>query len=222
MNLARDSENKVHDDAIAQRYGFRAGLVAGVDVYGGMWVLIMRRFGPNWWDRGRIAMKFLQPFYEGEMIVLRGREDGSEFAITAEDESGVVRATARAALGANLKAELPPIASLPVERPVASHETIYAGRVLGTVNTQLSEFLPRALLGLANELVVANYRISPWLHTASEVVCYRRPQPNLSVRGVVRECYEKRGHQFMVLDVAIVGNDLIQRIKHTAIWKLRE
>ena len=33
-NTAHDSENKIHDDATARRFGFGGGLVPGVDVYG--------------------------------------------------------------------------------------------------------------------------------------------------------------------------------------------
>jgi len=33
FNASKESENKIHDDAVAQRFGFRGGLVPGVDVY---------------------------------------------------------------------------------------------------------------------------------------------------------------------------------------------
>ena len=32
-NTAKASENKIHDDATAKRFGFRGGLVGGVHVY---------------------------------------------------------------------------------------------------------------------------------------------------------------------------------------------
>ena len=32
-NWATESENKIHDDAVASRYGFRGGLVPGVAVW---------------------------------------------------------------------------------------------------------------------------------------------------------------------------------------------
>jgi len=224
VNTARDSENKVHDDAVAARYGFRGGLVTGVDVYGYMAVPVLARLGPGWWQDGRMAVKLLLPFYEGETVVVRVRAEGPQLVVTADDENGAVRASGTAALGAPPLSELPPEAPLPQDRPEASAEVIHAGRVLGTASAVLSEATPEALLGLANTLVVSNYKISPWIHTASEVACYGTAQPGeaLSVRGVIRDCYEPKGHQIMVLDVAIVGRGLIQRIKHSAIWKLRE
>ena len=33
FNTAKASENKIHDDAVARRFGFGGGLVPGVDVY---------------------------------------------------------------------------------------------------------------------------------------------------------------------------------------------
>lgn len=33
FNTAHASENRIHDDATAKRYGFAGGLVPGVDVY---------------------------------------------------------------------------------------------------------------------------------------------------------------------------------------------
>jgi hypothetical protein len=33
FNTAKASENKIHDDATAQRFGFKGGFVGGVNVY---------------------------------------------------------------------------------------------------------------------------------------------------------------------------------------------
>jgi hypothetical protein len=222
VNTSRDTENKVHDDAAAARYGFRGGLVAGVNVYGYMVVPALQRLGPAWWEQGRMAVRFHQPFYDGETVVVRARDEGEGLAITAADESGAVRASGTAALGRPPSGDLPPEAPLPEDRPEASHQTIYAGRVLGSVAATLPDPTPEALLGLANTIIVSNYRISPWIHTASEVACYQKPDGPLTVRGIIRECYERKGHQFMVVDVAILGGPLIQRMTHTAIWRLRE
>ena len=49
FNTAHDSENKIHDDATARRFGFGGGLVPGVDVYGYMTHLpVMRWAAPGW------------------------------------------------------------------------------------------------------------------------------------------------------------------------------
>ena len=45
VNTAADSENKIHNDAIAAEYGFRGGLVPGVTVYGYMAAAAIEHFG---------------------------------------------------------------------------------------------------------------------------------------------------------------------------------
>ena len=42
-NTAHSSENKIHDDAVARRFGFTGGLVPGVDVYAYMMHLPVAR-----------------------------------------------------------------------------------------------------------------------------------------------------------------------------------
>ena len=42
FNTAKESENKIHDDTIARRFGFEGGLVPGVDVYAYMTHLPVR------------------------------------------------------------------------------------------------------------------------------------------------------------------------------------
>ena len=47
-NLSAASENKIHDDTVARRFGFQGGLVPGVEVYGYMTNPAVRHFGPDW------------------------------------------------------------------------------------------------------------------------------------------------------------------------------
>ena len=48
FNASKESENKIHDDAVARRFGFRGGLVPGVDVYAYMTHLPVQRWGRAW------------------------------------------------------------------------------------------------------------------------------------------------------------------------------
>ena len=45
-NTAKASENKIHDDATARRFGFTGGLVGGVHVYAYMTHLPVASLGP--------------------------------------------------------------------------------------------------------------------------------------------------------------------------------
>ena len=84
VNTAADSENKIHNDAIAAEYGFRGGLVPGVTVYGYMATAAVELFGPEWLDRGAMDVRFLKPVYEGdEVIVTQGpiEQRGGDFEV---------------------------------------------------------------------------------------------------------------------------------------------
>ena len=52
FNTAKESDNQIHDDAVARRFGFTGGLVPGVDVYAYMTHLPVRRWGRAWLERG--------------------------------------------------------------------------------------------------------------------------------------------------------------------------
>ena len=53
FNTAKASENKIHDDAVAHRFGFAGGLVPGVDVYAYMTHLPVAQISP--WLSTRIS-----------------------------------------------------------------------------------------------------------------------------------------------------------------------
>src|SRR6266852_2573003 len=74
-NTAADSENKIHDDRVAAEYGFRGGLVPGVTVYGYMTVPVVTHFGEAWLAGGAMEIRFLQPVYEGQEILVHAEPD---------------------------------------------------------------------------------------------------------------------------------------------------
>ena len=59
-NTAKASENKIHDDATARRFGFSGGLVGGVHVYAYMTHLPVARWGRAWLERGTGDCKLRQ------------------------------------------------------------------------------------------------------------------------------------------------------------------
>ena len=84
QNVAAESANKIHDDQVAATYGFRGGLVPGVTVYGYMTAPIVE-MAPEWLERGSMSLRLIEPFYDGEEVIVRveAGDDGS-FAVTAE------------------------------------------------------------------------------------------------------------------------------------------
>src|SRR5882672_9573938 len=78
-NTAKQSENKMHDDAVAKRFGFSGGLVPGVDVMAYMMHMPVAKSGRNFLERGLIDARFVKPVYDGEIA-----------DVTAEESNGVL------------------------------------------------------------------------------------------------------------------------------------
>ncbi|HEX4819789.1 MAG TPA: hypothetical protein VFV00_06240, partial [Acidimicrobiales bacterium] len=51
-NTATESNNKIHDDAVARKLGFTGGLVPGVDVYAYLTHPPVEAWGLEWLERG--------------------------------------------------------------------------------------------------------------------------------------------------------------------------
>jgi acyl dehydratase len=143
-NTATTSSNKIHDDAVARRYGFAGGLVPGVDVYAYMVHVPAAAWGTAWLERGTLRARFVQPVYEGDDVEVvpgepsaSGEGPGGAIVVPLE----VRTATGTCAVGeAGLPAEAPPPpsagdwgpgASSPGpegdERPEASPESLRPG-----------------------------------------------------------------------------------------------
>lgn len=258
-NTSADSDNKIHDDDIAASYGFRGGLVPGVTVYAYMTVPLVERFALDWLERGSMQVKFHQPFYDGDEVIVRCETDSSadpiSVAVTAEKEGGIVCATAlatvndRAAWLGEPRLEDYPEATLPAleSRVVPTRESLVAGTVLGTLTEtitapdrtlleKLDEQLqiyfgaeavahPFVFLSLANHVLMSNYRLGPWIHAASDLKNWSavRAGETISIRGRIADCFERKGHEFVVLDLLVTADKtrVVQQVRHTAIYRPR-
>jgi hypothetical protein len=258
-NTAVESENRIHDDSTAASFGFRGGLVPGVTVYAYMTVPLVERFGLDWLERGSMQVKFHQPFYDGEEVIVRAEVNASadpvNVSITASREDGIACATAlatvndRSAWLGEARLEDYPVAPLPhIEaRPVPSRELLIPRTVLGTLTEilgladttdleKLDERLPIytgagavahpfTLLALANQILVRNYKLGPWIHAASDLINWSaaRDGEEISVRGRIADCFERKGHDFIVLNLLVVTENfrIVQQVRHTAIYRPR-
>ena len=82
FNTATASENKIHDDAMARRFGFRGGLVPGVEVFAYMAHMPVARWGRNWLERGQAECRFLKPVYDGAVARVTATEDGDALELS--------------------------------------------------------------------------------------------------------------------------------------------
>lgn len=220
VNTAPDSENRIHGD-LAARYGFRGGLVPGVTIYGYL-LDAVRSLGPVAWAK----LRLLAPFYDGDQVQIQIAQEAGQWTAQALGVDGMVHAHVEA--GPERQEpfhEVPAAADLPAERPLANESNLESGIALGAV--QAAPQLPGAAgeLELANRILMANRQLPPWIHTGSEIRFHAPwPESAIEIRGRIAERFERKGHQFVRLDVAYLatGGQLVQTLRHTAIWRLRE
>ena len=99
-NTAKQSENKMHDDTVAKRFGFSGGLVPGVDVMAYMMHQPVAKWGRAFLERGLIDARFIKPVYDGEMAELAAEESNGVLSIQVHS-GGQLCATGTASLPAS-------------------------------------------------------------------------------------------------------------------------
>jgi acyl dehydratase len=250
FNTAKASENKIHDDAVARRFGFGGGLVPGVDVYGYMAHMPVARWGRAWLERGAAECRFQKPVYDGDIATV-GATDTAEGLDLRVESRGELCATGRASLPTGPQslpeafAEPPPP---PAARPAASETTLAVGTLLGinplAVTRDLVEQCVNDLRetetlyledGLVHPVLIArtgnwalnhNVVLGPWMHVGSKIRHFAAAHigDELSVRARVTANYERKGHRFVDVDVVVLANRSapVARIAHTAIWLPRQ
>jgi hypothetical protein len=195
----------------------------------------MEHFGPEWLDHGAMDVRFLKPVYEGDEIVVTVEAGGDGRVRIDAGES----TSADAWIHSGAPGDPTNHKDVPVERRVASRETLAPGIHLGTlirrldlaqsrITAPLDPFIgperrahPAVLLSLANEILMSNYELGPWMHTASAVRNFSsaRDGEPIRVRARIEDRFERKGHEFVVLDVVMLGEDrVIEQVRHTAIW----
>jgi len=250
FNVSADSENKIHDDAVASRFGFAGALVPGTAVFGYMAHQPVARWGRDWLARGTADCRFGHPVYHGATTVVRADSVDDTLALQVHSQ-GRLCATGSAALPA---AQTPPsvdsfkLSTPPAQRPAANPTSLAEGLVLctlseATTREQASRWLadlretdplyeseqlmhPATLLRLCNAVLVQNVLLGPWIHTGSRIRNFH-PMPvgaSLSARAVVLRNHEHKGHLIVDLDVLVVIDDktVAARIEHSAIYLPRQ
>ncbi len=69
--LGHDSRyaNSIHDDAAAQKFGFRGALVGGTSVTSYMTHLFVEAWGERWLAHGTLAQRNRRPVYDGDTVI---------------------------------------------------------------------------------------------------------------------------------------------------------
>jgi hypothetical protein len=247
-NTARDSENRMHDDTVARRYGFTGGLVPGVDVYAYMVHAPVAQWGRAWLAHGRAECRFLKPVYDGDEAIVEAAAEGDGLAliVRSRDETCATgSASLASAFGSPPKFATPPAS--PANRPPADERSLAVDTLLGMRPTALTaEYAERYLAdvregdplyaqeGIAHPGIVLrtcnwalshNVVLGPWMHVGSTVqnIGLARVGDELTARARVSANYERKGHRFVELDALVLASGRpIARIAHVAIYRPRQ
>ncbi|HEX5266733.1 MAG TPA: hypothetical protein VFW24_08155, partial [Acidimicrobiales bacterium] len=90
--------------------------------------------------------------------------------------------------------------------------------------TEMGLAHPGRLILAANGVLTASVVLGPWIHVGSAVTNFDSVTDGAVVetRARVADRYERKGHQFVVLDVVWVADGQVaMRAAHTAIYRLR-
>ncbi len=249
-NTAKSSENKIHDDATAQRFGFRGGLVGGVHVYAYMTHLPVQHWGRAWLERGTGEARFGKPVYEGEIAEVTAEPDADGLALQVQS-AGVLCATGRAALpDVAPQPMLSDFKSVPARatRPPADERSLAVGDWFGMnpltvtadyhtqdlADTRETESLyaaegivhPGTILRCCNWALSHNVVLPAWMHMGSTVqnLGVAHVGDTLGVRARVTRNYEHKGHKWVEIDALVLANETtpLARVTHIAIYRPRQ
>jgi len=251
FNTAKASENKIHDDEVAKKFGFGGGLVPGAIVYAYMTHLPLERWGRAWLEHGTAECRFFKPVYDGDQVTVTATEADGRLDISLECR-GIVCATGSASLPdpAPTPPSLADYRDVPQRpsRPPASPSSLPIDTWLGieplpVTSELIAQYLNDAretsplyaVEGLLHPVLVPhignfalnrNVTLGPWMHVGSKIEHFAAAKlgDSLTVRARVVNNYEHKGHLFVDLDALIVANNTtpIVRTGHISIYRPRQ
>ena len=219
-NTATASTNKIHDDAVARKLGFRGGLVPGVDVYAYLCHLPAERWGRAWLERGNDDGPVRCPRLRRRRR--RGRGDiVGEWRARADPER-LLRWPVCDRSGGDARRPTDPARPRRLAVVCAAARTaegqcgdarravrLHRGHVPGGPGRRVPRRRPRTLalfrdervahpgwlLRFANYVLTANVRMGPWIHVESTVQFFGvvSDGDRLVTRALVTGERERRG-----------------------------
>jgi hypothetical protein len=249
-NIDPSSDNQIHDDEVAQRFGFSGALVPGVELFAYLTHPLVEAWGAEFLSAGAIDVRFRQPVYDGESVVASMQpltsDDAGEVGLELRGPDEAVRSVGTARRSARRDVDLSAFAATPppVSLPPASTESLRRGP-LGSISedvdlaaaerylADISETLPLyreqdvvhpgALLRMVNALLVRNVVLGPWIHTASSCTFLglARVPTVLHAHGLVTETFERNGHDYVRYEALVLsGETPVMYVDHTAIYQV--
>lgn len=247
-NHSEASENRIHSDDVARRYGFRGALVPGVAVYGYLTHPLVETFGERWLAESESEVRFLKPAYEGDRLDISLDTDGETHTARCANAAGELLAELRSTLAAP-----PPLRDQsvfdgprkPPARVPMDWDSVVIGQAFTPWHWQITEDAnallrrqvadelpiyrfaahPYGMLQLANLALTREFVMPAWIHVGS-VIRHRsqlRVGDTVEIRAAVEEKWERKGHQFLKLYLTYRRERTITtEIVHTAIFRVAE
>lgn len=235
--VIEESDNKIHSDDVARRYGFSGALVPGVELFARTTTPLVAAWGEEWLSSGRIDLRFRRPVYDGQELAVA--LDGDRLTVTGDDgEPRCVGSAAPTSPRPDLTglAEAP-LAPSPVDDPLVGpfgsiHEP---GTVeendwyLDAIGEPLDLYRKRSvqhpglLLRLVNLLLVRNVALGPWIHTSSDCTFLgeARLPAEMTVHGRVTAVGKRGAHDEVRYDALILAADEpVLHVRHSALYRL--
>ncbi len=120
------------------------------------------------------------------------------------------------------------LAALPARWAAGAEITRYLRdpRAMAPVYGEPGPANPSFVLGLTNWLLGGNVKMSPWLHLETHSQHHRAIEPGMElvVEGAIADLFEKKGHEFVDVDVAIYPereSEAAASVRLRAIYRLR-
>lgn len=158
VNRSANAKGSIHDDATAQKLGFRGGTVAGSIHMDQFPPLLVDRFGPQWFETGSLSLQFRNATISGEPVAVVLGPGDDRIAVRVEREDGLLVAEGTAGVGAPAaptfleavdmrpaedRSQLRMFGALEPGSPIAEHEAVVDSR--GPLRAGLAERMTEPL-----------------------------------------------------------------------------
>ena len=243
-NFSTQSENRMHSDEMASRYGFQGALVPGVAIYGHLVKPLVDHYGEAWLHDSCVEVKLIKPTYHGDELTIEWA--GSEEDVIASNQRGELIAIIATHHKSSLPTELGLEGDLKLPgRPEIDWNNVIVGEVFSPWAVHLDakenrrycseigdedpiyrdHIHPHYLLSLANEALMQEYIMPAWIHVKSKI-SHRtglRVGDDVVLRSVVSNRSERKGRQFISGHMTFWrGDEVALDIEHHAIFRIAE
>lgn len=236
-HVVEEAQNKIHDDDVAQQFGFTGALVPGVELFARITTPLVAAWGEEWLSGGRVDVRFRRPVYDGEELLV----EVAEGRLTATGPDGEVRCVGSAGRVAE-RPDLTGFAEVPAGTgPVADPVVGPFGSVTETVTVAQNEWYldaigeplalyqgkawahPGMLVKAVHRLLTRNVALGPWIHTASDCsfLGVARLPARMTSHGRVTHVGRRGRNDEVRYDALVLADgEPVLHVVHTALYRL--